>query len=107
MNGTIRDTIDISDIDMSNWSSMQDLMGNDGMSPAMNQSGTLFFSPLSEFGFEYRLSPFTKIVISMPFKYYINPSGTKYNTFAYGLNFGFNFTLNPGKYPKMKPYEVK
>jgi hypothetical protein len=107
MNGTIQDTIDISDIDMSNMSSAQDLIGNSDMNPAMEQTGTLFFSPMAELGFEYRLSPYTKINVSMPFKYFIDQSGTKYNTFAYGLNFGFNFTLNPGKFSKIKPYSVK
>jgi len=107
MNGTIQNTIDISNIDMSNMSSMKNLMGDKDMSPVMNQSRILSFTPLVEFGVEYRLSPYTKINVSMPFKYYIDQSGTKYNTFAYGLNFGFNFTLNPGKFSKIKPYGVK
>jgi hypothetical protein len=105
MSGSLKDTIDISNIDLNNPSSLQgaiggDLGGSGGLPDGMSRINTLFIAPQVELGFDFRLSPVTKVNISMPFKYYMDMSKSGLNTFAWGFNFGLSFTLNPRKLPK-------
>ena len=109
ISGALKDTIDISGVSLSNPGSLKDLLGgNLGVSggdlpDGMIRTNTLFVVPQCEIGFDYRLSPVTKINISMPFKYFVDMSKSGLNTFAFGLNFGLSFTLNPRKFPKPPP----
>lgn len=107
INGRIQDTMDISNIDMSNPASMQGAMGG-GINPAEAGGGNIqnlqsrYFVPMTEFGIEYRMAPPLKVNISLPMRYYMNQSKGQSGTFALGMNVGLIFTLNPGKFPKLK-----
>lgn len=100
MEGRIQDTIDVSNIDMSNPSSMQDAMGGGStgeLPEGMLTRSSMFSTPQMEFGFEYRLSPMLKVNCALPFRYYNEKTTYGYSTFSWGLNFGFSLTINPGK----------
>lgn len=106
IDATIQDTIDISDIDMSDPSSMQDALG-DGFDPdsageQMDNATTQFIAPILEYGFEYRVAPAFKINASIPVKYFIDRSGNNNSSLSIGMNFKILFTLNSGKYSKLK-----
>lgn len=101
MGGRIQDTIDISDIDMSNPSSMS----GGGLNPDESGAGITMtanshMASLFEYGFEYRLAPAAKLNVSLPMRYYSSP--TAGGTLAFGVNIGLTFTLNPSKMPKLK-----
>jgi hypothetical protein len=103
MSGSLQDTIDISGIDMSDPSSLQDAIGGstntEELPDGMEQIRERYFVPQIELGLEYRLAPRAKVGISIPFRYFMNQSAGGSNTFAWGLSFGMAFTLNPGRYP--------
>jgi hypothetical protein len=103
ISGRIQDTIDISDVDMSNPSSIQDKIGNpaEGGGNIVNSTKN-YLTPMVNLGFEYRMSPGVKFNASVPFRYFVDRSGTSDNTFSFGLNFSLMFTMNPGKLPKLK-----
>lgn len=98
ISGRMQDTIDISDIDLSDQSSLQGKFNQDGVT--MNQVSNRYLVPNIEFGFEYRLAPGSKFIASIPFRYYIGQSHNQYNTFSFGFLTGLSFTVNP---TKMKP----
>jgi hypothetical protein len=100
MEGRIQDTIDVSNIDMSNPSSMQDAIsgGSTGeMTDGMLNRSSIFSTPQLEFGFEYRLSPMLKFNCALPFRYYYEKTTYGYSSFTWGLNLGLSLTINPGK----------
>jgi hypothetical protein len=103
MSGSLQNTIDVSGIDMSDPSSLQDALGGstdtEELPNGMEQITERYFVPQLELGFEYRLAPRAKVSVSLPFRYFMNQSAGGSNTFAWGLSFGMAFTLNPGKYP--------
>jgi hypothetical protein len=102
LSGSITDTLDISNIDMSNPSSMQNAMNPDELAPNINTVTAKYLCPMVEPGFEQRLSPGAKLNISVPFRCYIDQSGLNSNNISLGLNFGLSFCLNSGKLPKRK-----
>lgn len=105
--GDIKDTVDISNVDMSDPSSMEDLIDPEGLEPTMeNISARYVFSSI-ELGFEYRMSPVAKFNFSMPLRYFLDQSGHQSNTFSLGLNFGLLFCINPKKLPKLKQVSTK
>jgi hypothetical protein len=103
ISGSLKDTIDISNASISNPSSLQDLLGGSigasggSLPDGMTRTNTLFIVPQFEMGFDFRLSPVTKLNVSVPFKYFMDMSKTNLNTFGFGLNFGLSFTLNSRK----------
>lgn len=102
----IQDTIDISGVDLSNQSSLQDALSSSSINPedAQNEgigSPTKYLTPLFEAGLEARLAPAAKFSASIPFRYFIDKSGTDFNTLSFGLNFSLTITLNPGKFRKL------
>ncbi len=103
ISGRIQDTIDISDVDMSNPSSIKDKIGNpaEGGGNIVNSTKN-YLTPMVDLGFEYRMSPGVKFNASVPFRYFVDRSRTSDNTFTFGLNFSLMFTMNPGKLPKLK-----
>ncbi len=103
MSGRIQDTIDVSDIDMSNPSSIQDKIGSpdEGGGNIVNSTKE-YLTPMVDMGFEYRMSPGVKFNASIPFRYFVDRSKTSDNTFSFGLNFSLMFTMNPGRLPKLK-----
>jgi hypothetical protein len=106
ISGRIQDTIDISDVDMSNPSSIQDKIGNpDESSGNIVNSTKQYLTPMIDVGFEYRMSPGVKFNASIPFRNFVDKSGTSDNTFSFGLNFSLMFTMNPGRLPKFKTSE--
>ncbi len=101
--GKVTGVIDISDIDMSNPSSMQEMQGNfsqDDMETDMSQKSYSFMSPMADIGFEYKATPGIKLAVSMPIRYNTEQSMAIQNSLSLGLNMGIHFTLNPGKLPK-------
>lgn len=105
ISGSLIDTLDISDIDMSNPSSMQDAMDPNSMDPSMENISTRYFTTRFEAGFDYRLSPWAKLNLSMPFKFYSDLTDLNSDTFSFGLNFGLSFCLNPRKLKQLRPVE--
>jgi hypothetical protein len=110
ISGQIQDTIDLSSIDLSNPSSLQGGLGDINPSDAggaLNTISSKFLVPQAEIGFDYRLTPVVKLNIALPFKYFADLSSTQNSTFAWGINMGLSFTLNPNKYDKIKVEKKK
>jgi hypothetical protein len=104
MSGALKDTIDISNISLSDPSSLQNLLGGSGAASGdipggLTRTNSFFIVPQGEIGFDHRLSPVVKLNVSMPFKYYMDVSQSNLSTFAFGFNFGLSFTLNARKLP--------
>jgi hypothetical protein len=95
---SIRGTIDKT-VDTSNISNLQSELSS-GIDVKMLKSN--YFTPVFEAGFEYRISPITKLSLSLPFRYYVNQTEKNLNTFSYGLNLGMSFTFNPSSISKPK-----
>lgn len=106
ISGSIQDTLDVSDIDMNDPSSMQSAMGEgfdeESAGDSMENVMTRFITPSVEYGFEYRVAPALKLGASLPIKYFIDQSNMGNSTFSMGLNFKVAFTLNSGKYPSIE-----
>jgi outer membrane protein W len=104
--GSIQDTLDVSDIDMNDPSSMQSAMGEgfdtDSAGDNMENISSRFITPSVEYGFEYRVAPAFKVGASVPLKYFIDRSNTGNSTLSVGLNFKMAITLNSGRYPSIK-----
>jgi hypothetical protein len=105
ISGTIQDTLDISNIDLSSMGSGQSPPnlqgGGTGLSSdsqgAMSNAKKNYNTLLFEYGFEYRVSPVIKLNASLPFRYFMYDSE---KIPSLGLNIGLSFTLNPKKIPK-------
>ena len=72
-------------------------------SVSKKNSENQYITLLYDFGLEYRLSPSLKVNAALPLKYYINNGGSgSLNTFGFGVNMGFSYTLNPSNLAKRK-----
>jgi hypothetical protein len=107
MTGRLQDTLDISNVSLSDPSSLQGLLGGGlggaaggGLPDGMTLDQQFYIVPQCELGFDYRLSPMLKTHVAMPIKYHINSSESSLNTLAFGFNFGFSLTINGRKLPK-------
>jgi hypothetical protein len=104
MNGQMKDTIDLSGIDMSDPSSLQNTMGSgtelSADQSALSQVNFRYLMPYSEFGFEFRITPGSKFNLSVPLKYYHNKYESNNSSLVLGLNIGLKFTLNSGRFPQ-------
>lgn len=99
----LKDTIDVSDIDMSNPSSLQ---SSGSLGTSANQESGLgqpdsYTTSMIEFGAETRLSPGAKFGVSMPMRFYKNQKDNA-TTFSPAINFNLSFVLNPKKLSKRK-----
>lgn len=91
----IQEVIDISNLS-GGGSSIQDLIGGntaDLQNESINDVSRLI-APSLEIGFDYRLTPISKISISAPTRYYFDLSDTRNTALNLGLNFSLMFTLN-------------
>lgn len=106
ISGRIKDTIDVSDIDMNDPSSLQNSLGGADLSSGgggdISNIQSSYMYPTMEAGFEYRMAPGAKFNASIPFKYFIDKSGNSANSLSFGVNLSLVFTLNPGKIPGWK-----
>ena len=72
-------------------------------SVSKKNSENQYITLLYDFGLEYRLSPSLKVNAALPLKYFINNGGSgSLNTFGFGVNMGFSYTINPGSLAKRK-----
>lgn len=91
--GEIIESMDISNVSISDPSSIQDLAD---FNPIVYEKGLENFHGLLEFGLQYRMTPVTKFDLSIPVRSYFDHSLTHSGNMIVGLNIGLSFTLNLG-----------
>ena len=99
MSGTISDTLDLTDIDLSNPESMQSGLG-EGLgdsgdpSDAMSRTNNQYVLNTFEIGLEYRMSPRLNSSIGYSLRRYQDVYGWSDPFFASSLRFGLGYTWN-------------
>jgi hypothetical protein len=97
ISGTLRDTLDLTDIDISDPSSMQDAIGGgDSDDIGLLQERVTYTVASLEVGFEYRFSPSVKFGVTLPVQFF-DPWEADTRTLLFGIQAHLTYTLNSGR----------
>jgi len=95
--GKIEESVDLSEVDIYDPSSYQDIADGDDFEPELVEKNQQLYYGLVEFGFQQRISPVVKLGLSIPLKFYYNEPLNFSGTSSIGINFNLAFKINGGK----------